>query len=94
MGLGDLLAEADHARDYLKSESDARALFARNPYNTEFHDRTAFFDVDDTHSHPKRCTRAQFLGRNGSLQHPAAMTRTRSFRPLCGPLSIPVLRSR
>ena len=24
------------------------ALFARNPYNTEFRDRTAFFDVDET----------------------------------------------
>ena len=30
------------------------ALFARNPYNTEFRDRTAFFDVDETIPHRKR----------------------------------------
>ena len=52
------------------------ALFARNPYNTEFRDRTAFFDVDDT-TRTLSGDRAEFLGRNGSLQHPAAMTRTR-----------------
>jgi cellobiose phosphorylase len=28
-------------------DPNSGALFARNPYNTEFHDRTAFFDVDD-----------------------------------------------
>jgi cyclic beta-1,2-glucan synthetase len=41
------------------------ALFARNPYNTEFADRIAFFDVDD----PARTLtgdRAEFLGRNGT----------------------------
>ena len=52
------------------------ALFARNPYNTEFRDRTAFFDVDDT-TRTISGDRAEFLGRNGSLQRPAAMTRTR-----------------
>ena len=52
------------------------ALFARNPYNTEFRDRTAFFDVDDT-TRTLSGDRAEFLGRNGSLQRPAAMTRTR-----------------
>ncbi|OIO00482.1 MAG: cyclic beta 1-2 glucan synthetase, partial [Desulfovibrionaceae bacterium CG1_02_65_16] len=52
------------------------ALFARNAYSTEFGERTAFFDVDD----PGRMVcgdRAEFLGRNGSLAAPAAMTRTR-----------------
>jgi cyclic beta-1,2-glucan synthetase len=29
-------------------DPDSGALFARNPYNTEFRDRVAFFDVDDT----------------------------------------------
>jgi len=51
------------------------ALYARNPYNTEFPHRVAFFDVDDgnrTHS----CNRAEFIGRNGSLALPAAMERT------------------
>jgi len=52
------------------------ALFARNPYNSEFADRLAFFDVDD----PARTVtgdRTEFLGRNGALSRPAALTRTR-----------------
>ncbi len=52
------------------------ALFARNPYNTEFRDRTAFFDVDET-ARTVSCDRTEFLGRNGTLRVPAAMTRTR-----------------
>jgi cyclic beta-1,2-glucan synthetase len=57
-------------------DPDCGALFGRNPYNTEFSDRTAFFDVDDS-----TCTvtgdRTEFLGRNGTLSNPAAMMRTR-----------------
>jgi cellobiose phosphorylase len=52
------------------------ALLARNSFNTEFTDRVAFFDVDD----PARTVsgdRVEFLGRNGSLRSPAAMTRAR-----------------
>jgi cellobiose phosphorylase len=52
------------------------ALLAWNPYNTEFAERTAFFAVDEM----KRTVtgdRREFLGRNGSLRTPAAMTRTR-----------------
>ena len=52
------------------------ALFARNPYNTEFPDRVAFFDVDDT-TRTVSGNRTEFLGRNGSLRRPAAMLRTR-----------------
>ncbi len=52
------------------------ALFARNAYNTEFADRVAFFDVDQA---PRTVTgdRIEFLGRNGTLRHPAAMARSR-----------------
>ena len=50
------------------------AIYARNRYNTEFPDRVAFFDVDDT-SRTITCDRAEFIGRNGSLEHPAAMMR-------------------
>ena len=50
------------------------ALFARNPYNTEFRDRTAFFDVDET-TRTLTGDRTEFLGRNGRLSSPAAMTR-------------------
>jgi len=57
-------------------DSDSGALFARNPYNTEFADRIAFFDVDDA-SRTISCDRAEFIGRNGSLKNPAAMARAR-----------------
>ena len=52
------------------------ALFARNPYNTEFADRVAFFDVDDP-ARTVSADRTEFLGRNGTLRSPAAMTRSR-----------------
>jgi cellobiose phosphorylase len=52
------------------------ALFARNPYNTEFADRVAFFDVNDT-NRTVSGDRTEFLGRNGTLRSPAAMTRSR-----------------
>ncbi|MGO9120767.1 MAG: GH36-type glycosyl hydrolase domain-containing protein [Syntrophales bacterium] len=52
------------------------ALFARNPYNTEFPDRTAFFDVDEA-TQTVSGDRTEFLGRNGTLASPAAMTRMR-----------------
>jgi cyclic beta-1,2-glucan synthetase len=51
-------------------------LFARNPYNTEFADRIAFFDVDDS-ARTLSGDRAEFLGRNGSMQDPAALKRAR-----------------
>ena len=51
------------------------ALYARNPYNTEFPDRVAFFDVDDT-NRTVTCDRAEFIGRNRSLANPAAMARS------------------
>ena len=57
-------------------EPGSGALLARNPYNTEFAGRVAFFDVDD----PARTVsgdRTEFLGRNGSLRSPAAMARAR-----------------
>ena len=51
------------------------ALFARNPYNTEFADRVAFFQTDDTYR-TLTCDRTEFIGRNGTLRNPAAMTRS------------------
>jgi cyclic beta-1,2-glucan synthetase len=57
-------------------DSMTGAILARNPYNTEFRNRTAFFDVDDL-ARSVSGDRTEFLGRNGSLQAPAAMTRTR-----------------
>ncbi len=52
------------------------AFFARNPYNTEFAGRVAFFDVEDT-VRTVSGDRTEFIGRNGRLRSPAAMTRLR-----------------
>jgi cyclic beta-1,2-glucan synthetase len=73
--LGDLRPKSTM---HVITEIDPRsgALFARNPYNTEFPDRTAFFDVDDT-TRTLSGDRAEFLGRNGTMRSPAAMMRTR-----------------
>ena len=57
-------------------DPNSGALFARNPYNTEFADRVAFFDLDDA-SRTVSCDRTEFLGRNGTLRSPAAMFRAR-----------------
>ena len=50
------------------------ALYARNAYNSEFADRIAFFDVDDV-DRTFSGDRTEFVGRNGTLGKPAAMTR-------------------
>ncbi|MEN6532526.1 MAG: cyclic beta 1-2 glucan synthetase, partial [Bryobacteraceae bacterium] len=52
------------------------ALFARNRYSTEFGNRTAFFNVDDT-TRTISGDRTEFIGRNGTLANPAAMIRSR-----------------
>ena len=73
--LGDLRAKsAMHVRTEIDSQTGA--LFARNPFNSEFPDRIAFFDVDDT-GRSVTGDRVEFLGRNGSLQRPEAMLRAR-----------------
>jgi cyclic beta-1,2-glucan synthetase len=57
-------------------DPNSGALFARNPYNTEFADRAAFFDADGV-ARTVSGDRMEFLGRNGTLGGPAAMTRSR-----------------
>ena len=52
------------------------ALFAKNAYNTEFPERIAFFYVD-ANAMTVTGDRTEFIGRNGSLQNPAALSRTR-----------------
>ena len=73
--LGDLRAKSAM---HITTEIDPGngALYARNPYNHEFADWVAFFDVDNT-TRSVTCDRTGFLGRNGTLRDPAAMHRTR-----------------
>src|SRR5207247_4129729 len=51
-------------------------LCARNPYNTEFSGRVAFFNSGDA-ARTVTGDRTEFLGRNGTLASPAAMRQTR-----------------
>ena len=71
--LGD---EPAKTRLHVSTEADAGsgALFARNPYNTDFAGRVAFFVADDVAGRSFCGDRAQFLGRNGTLRDPAAMS--------------------
>ncbi len=73
--LGDLRGKSAM---HIVTEFDSRngAVYARNPFDNEFADWVAFFDVDDT-ARSATCDRAEFLGRNGTLRDPAAMHRSR-----------------
>ncbi len=75
--LGDLRSKSSM---HVTTEIDptSGALFARNPYNADFGDWTAFFDVDDT-ARTFTGDRTEFIGRNGTLRSPAAMARSRLF---------------
>lgn len=57
-------------------DSKCGALVARNHYSIEHSDRIAFFDVSDT-SRSLTGDRTEFIGRNGNLSKPAAMSRIR-----------------
>jgi cellobiose phosphorylase len=73
--LGDLRAKsAMHVSTEIAPQSGA--LYARNPYNPEFGEQVAFFDVD-VPSRGLSGDRTEFIGRNGTLQNPAALRRTR-----------------
>ncbi|OJY15500.1 MAG: cyclic beta 1-2 glucan synthetase [Nitrosospira sp. 56-18] len=77
--LGDL---PEKSRMHVVTEIDAGSgiLLARNPYNHEFPGRTAFFDADDAAGRSVTGDRTEFIGRNGTLKNPAAM----SMKPLSG----------
>ncbi len=73
--LGDL-REKSAMHVITEIDPETGALFARNPYSTEFAGRVAFFEVDNG----KRTVtgdRTEFIGRNGTLRSPDAMTRSR-----------------
>jgi len=50
------------------------AILVRNPWNGEFADRVAFADLGGKQS-AWTCDRSEFLGRNGSLDHPLSLER-------------------
>ncbi|MEO6452823.1 MAG: glucoamylase family protein [Ginsengibacter sp.] len=52
------------------------AVLARNAYSAEFVNRVAFFDTDDV-VRTFTTDRAEFIGRNGTLNSPDAMNRVR-----------------
>jgi cellobiose phosphorylase len=73
--LGDLVPKtAMHV--VTESEPSAGAIFARNAYNTTFAGRVAFFATSEM-APTVTGDRREFLGRNGALGAPAAMTRSR-----------------
>ncbi|MBK6730136.1 MAG: hypothetical protein IPG60_03915 [Bacteroidetes bacterium] len=73
----------------------AKPYFAKNHYNTEFNCRVAFFDVDYL---KKSYTgdRTEFLGRNGNLKKPDALTRMKLSGKVglaldpCGAIQVPL----
>ena len=73
--LGDLRSRSlMHVVSWVDMRSGA--LMARNSYNTEFENRIAFFDVDETNK-TYTADRTEFIGRNGTMQQPEAMNRIR-----------------
>jgi cellobiose phosphorylase len=76
--LGDLRTK--NAMHVVTELSPSGALLAKNYYNTEFPDRTAFFDAASNlslNAHTVTGDRTEFIGRNGSLKNPSALKRTR-----------------
>jgi cyclic beta-1,2-glucan synthetase len=61
---------------FIITEVDANtgAILVRNSWNSEFHGRVAFADLG---GHQTACTgdRTEFLGRNGTLDHPQSLER-------------------
>jgi len=51
-------------------------IYAVNPYNPEFAGRIGFFQTDDP-VNSLTCDRTEFIGRNGTLKNPAALSRSR-----------------
>jgi cyclic beta-1,2-glucan synthetase len=65
-----------HSAPHIVTEidQDTGAIFAHNAWNGAFADRIAFADLGGRHT-SWTCDRVEFLGRNASLDHPAALER-------------------
>ncbi|HTN45667.1 MAG TPA: glucoamylase family protein [Flavipsychrobacter sp.] len=57
--------------------SNKTSLLAYNHYNLEFGERVAFLDISEQSNYSYTTDRAEFLGRNGNLQMPEALKRTK-----------------
>lgn len=51
------------------------AIISKNAYNTEFQSNVGFFAIDQT-NYQYTTDRTEFIGRNGTLKNPAAMSRS------------------
>ncbi|HMF57313.1 MAG TPA: glucoamylase family protein, partial [Pyrinomonadaceae bacterium] len=69
----DRAASAPHV--FTEIDEETGAIFARNSYNNEFAGRVTFADAS-AERRTISCDRKEFIGRNGTLAHPAAMRRT------------------
>ena len=58
-----------------KVDQSSAAIFAQNPYSSEFSNRIVFFQTDST-TRTLTGDRTEFIGRNCSLRNPEAMTRS------------------
>lgn len=70
---------------HIVTEHDAEtgALFARNPFEPDTGSRIAFADLDGCQT-GWSCDRAAFIGRNGSLARPSALTHDTPLKPASG----------
>ncbi len=57
-------------------DGDTGALLAKNHYNTDFENRTAFFDMDEKIKY-FTTDRTEFIGRNGTIRKPEAMRKAK-----------------
>lgn len=63
---------------YINTSVDLNSgvIYASNPYNSDFPDRISFLQTSERIS-SITCDRTEFLGRNGTLKNPAAMSRSK-----------------
>ncbi len=64
-------------------EPRTKAFLVRNPWNTEFGDRVAFFDLGGRQT-AWTGDRTEFLGRNGAPDHPAGLDRGHKLQGTVG----------